>query len=161
VVSETATHTGAPTRITAGNWKAGVAAGLAGALPFGFMMALLVEDPIIAVAIPSMYGLAPPANELAGFFVHMSHGAVLGVVFAGLLGLVGLTGASARTQVGAGLGFGVAVWLVLAVVVMPIWLGAVGSPANPPLPNVSVPSLVGHAVYRTVLGAAYYALEDL
>ncbi len=42
---------------------------------------------------------------------------------------------------------------------MPVWLSAVGSPANPPLPNVNVMSLVGHVVYGAVLGVVYAALR--
>ncbi|WP_394338818.1 hypothetical protein [Halorussus rarus] len=38
---------------------------------------------------------------------------------------------------------------------MPLWLGAVGSPASPPFPNVNVQGLVGHLVYGLVVGAAF------
>jgi uncharacterized membrane protein YagU involved in acid resistance len=161
MASETATSTTTATQQSSGNWKAGVVGGIVGAIPFGLMMALMLDDPVIAVAIPSMYGLAPPPNELAGFVVHLSHGAILGVVFAAVIGLAGLSRESAQKQVAAGLAYGIVLWVVLAVIVMPIWLSAVGSPADPPLPNVSIPSLIGHAVYGVVLGAVYYALEGI
>ncbi len=44
---------------------------------------------------------------------------------------------------------------------MPVWLSAVGSPANPPLPNFNPMSLVGHVVYGAVVGATFPALRDL
>ncbi|AGB36034.1 hypothetical protein [Natronococcus occultus] len=54
-----------------------------------------------------------------------------------------------------GLAYGVVVWIGLAVVVMPIWLSVGGFPMAPPLPNVDVGSLLGHAAYGVVLGITY------
>jgi len=51
-------------------------------------------------------------------------------------------------------------WLVLAALVMPLWLGAVGSPASPPFPNFAIPSLLWHAVYGVVLGGVFVAVHD-
>jgi uncharacterized membrane protein YagU involved in acid resistance len=160
MASETATTTADGTATLGGNWTAGLLGGTAGGIVFGAMLAMNMPD-VLGVAIPSMYGFAPPPNALAGWAIHVGHAAVLGVVFAGLVGVVDLTRASARKQVAAGLGYGVLAWVVLAAVVMPIWLSAVGSPADPPLPNLNPMSLVGHAVYGVVLGAVYSALEDL
>jgi hypothetical protein len=112
----------------------------------------------LAVAIPSLYGLAPPANPGVGLVVHASHGAVLGVVFAGIAGA--LRTSSTGRLVGLGVGWGVATWAVLAALVMPVWLGVVGSPASPPFPNFAPPSLVWHAVYGLVLGGVYAAIDD-
>lgn len=116
------------------------------------------NTPTIAVAIPSLYTLAPPQNPLAGFVVHVSHGAVLGVVFAGLVGAADLD--APGRLVGAGVAWGVATWVVFAALVMPVWLGAVGSPASPPVPNFAPPSLLWHAVYGLVLGGVYTATSD-
>ena len=160
MASETRTATASGTATLRGNWTAGVVGGIAGGVVFGAMLSMMMTD-VIEVAIPSMYGLAPPPNGLAGWVVHVSHAAVLGVVFAAIVGVVGLERASAGKQVAAGLGYGVLVWVVLAALVMPVWLSAVGSPASPPLPNFDPQSLVGHAAYGVVLGAVYYALEDL
>jgi hypothetical protein len=159
MASETATSTDAILEQPPGNWKAGTTAGLVGGLLFGAMLSVQMT-PVIEVAIPSMYGLAPPPNGTFGWIVHMSHSAVLGVAFAALVGIAGLHGASAGGKVIAGLVYGVVLWVLLAVIVMPVWLDVVGSPANPPLPNVSTMSLVGHAVYGVGLGVAYSALED-
>jgi uncharacterized membrane protein YagU involved in acid resistance len=157
----TETTTPTPTLATeTGNWKAGVAGGLAGSIVFGLIMTYLIPAPMLAVVIPSMYGLAPPAAPVAGWVIHLSHGAILGVGFAALLALRPAIGERMGGALGAGAAYGLAVWLVLAVFVMPVWLSAVGSPANPPLPNVSALSAIGHLTYGVALGAAYAALAE-
>ena len=130
--------------------------GIVGAAVMGALI-VLMNDTVIAVAIPSLYTLAPPQNPAAGLFVHVSHGAVLGVVFAGVAGAVGAD--STGKLLGLGAIWGVATWVVLAALVMPVWLGAVGSPASPPLPNFAPPSLLWHVVYGLVLGGVYVGLE--
>ena len=130
--------------------------GIVGAAVMGALI-VLMNDAVIAVAIPSLYTLAPPQNAAAGLFVHVSHGAVLGVVFAGIAGAVGAD--STGKLLGLGALWGVVTWAVLAALVMPVWLGAVGSPASPPLPNFAPPSLLWHVVYGLVLGGVYVGLE--
>jgi uncharacterized membrane protein YagU involved in acid resistance len=159
MASETATSTAAVSEQSPGNWKAGVAGGIVGGLVFGAMMAAMSPG-VLQGAIPAMYGFSPP-NGLMGFTIHIAHGAVLGVVFAALVGAADLSADSARKQVGTGLAYGLVVWAVLGVVVMPIWLQAVGFGMAPDLPNISMQSLIGHAVYGVVLGAVYYALEGI
>ena len=144
----------------AGDWKAGVAGGLAGSAVFGLLMTYVIPAPLLGVVIPSMYGLAPPAAPFTGWVIHMSHGAVLGVGFAALVGLRPSIGESIGESLGAGAAYGLVVWVVLAVIAMPIWLSAVGSPANPPLPNISAMSAIGHLAYGAVLGGAYTGLAD-
>lgn len=151
------TATSAVTATEQGEWKGGVVAGVAGGAAMGVLLSVLMT-PVIQGAIPSMYGLA---GGTAGWVIHMSHAAVLGVVFAGLAGaLPQYTDTTPKTVV-AGAIYGVVLWVVLAAFVMPIWLSAVGSPANPPLPNFNPMSLVGHVVYGVVLGAVYPAVESL
>jgi len=142
---------------TPGNWKAGVVGGIVGAIVMGGLV-LAMNTPTLAVAIPSLYTLAPPANPGVGLAVHLSHGAVLGVVFAGFVDAFDLD--STPAQIGAGIGWGVLTWVVLAAFLMPIWLSAVGSPASPPLPNFAPPSLLWHAVYGGVLGGVYAGVVD-
>lgn len=158
MASETATGAAAEAESRRINWPAGLAGGLVGTAAFGVMLTVMMPD-VIEVAIPSLYGLAPPPDLVTGWVVHLVHGAVLGLVFAGLVGLVGLGRDSPSGVVAAGVGYGLVVWLVLASFVMPLWLSAVGSPADPPLPNFSVPSLVGHAVFGLLLGAVYAAMD--
>jgi hypothetical protein len=148
-----------PTRGTAelGNWRAGVAGGIAGRLVMGALM-VVMNVGVIAVAIPSLYTLAPPENPLVGLTVHVSHGAILGVAFAGVAGLLGAD--SVAKRVGLGVGWGVATWVGFAALLMPVWLSAVGSPASPPFPNFAPPSLLWHAVYGLVLGGVYSVTAD-
>ncbi len=121
-------------------------------------LVLAMSPPTLAVAIPSLYALAPPPNPGLGLVVHLSHGAVLGVAFAALAGGFDLD--STGRLLGLGLAWGVATWVVLAALLMPLWLSAVGSPANPPFPNFAVPSLLWHVVYGLVLAGVYVAAAD-
>jgi hypothetical protein len=57
-----------------------------------------------------------------------------------------------------GIIWGVATTLVFAVIVMPIWLQAVGFPQAPPFPNIgpaTLMSTLGHIVYAVPLGLFY------
>ena len=153
----TATSTTGNADVSAGNWKAGVVGGLLGALVMGILV-IVMNTPTIAVAIPSLYALAPPPNPGLGLFVHLSHGAVLGVAFAGIAGALGFDTSGAI--VGLGLVWGVATWVLLAALLMPLWLSAVGSPASPPFPNFAIPSLLWHVVNGLVLGGVYVSTAD-
>ncbi|GAA0543285.1 histidine kinase [Halorubrum ejinorense] len=156
MATETATATDVSTET--GDWKAGVVGGLAGALVFGAMMSALTPG-VLEMAIPAMYGVGGPAGAV-GWAIHMGHGAVLGVAFAGIVDLRPELSESIGASLGVGAGYGLLVWVALAVIAMPIWLGAVGFPGAPPLPNVGVESLVGHVVYGIVLGGAYAAVAN-
>ncbi|SEW24761.1 hypothetical protein [Natrinema salifodinae] len=151
----TATPTEERTGTALEPWQAGTVGGIVGAVVFGAMMAMQTPD-VLEAAIPAMYGLE---GGLAGMIIHVSHGAVLGVVFAALLVAAGRPNLAVGPAVAAGLVYGIAVWAVLAVVVMPLWLSAVGFAMAPAVPNVAIESLIGHAAYGLVLGAAYAALE--
>jgi hypothetical protein len=153
----TSTENTTGTELTYGSWSAGVVGGIVGSAVMGALM-LVMNDAVLNVAIPSLYTLAPPANPAAGLFVHISHGAVLGVVLAGIVGVLGVESAGKTVALGAG--WGVATWVVLAAIVMPVWLSAVGSPASPPLPNFAPPSLLWHVVYGVVLGGVYAGIES-
>ncbi|MFB6167670.1 MAG: DUF6789 family protein [Haloferacaceae archaeon] len=152
----TATEQDGERETSTDRWTAGLVGGAGGALAMGAAV-LAMNAPTLAVAIPSLYGLAPPPNPVVGMGVHVVHGAVLGVVFAGVVERLSLD--SSGTVVGASLAWGVVTWVVLAALVMPVWLGAVGSPASPPFPNFAVPSLLWHLIYGGVLGGVYLAIE--
>lgn len=157
MVSETATRepTSTESTTTIAPWQAGLVGGLAGGLVFGAMMSAMMT-PVMEMAIPALYGIEGPAG-LAGWVIHMSNSAVLGVVFGILAGSTGLE--RSGLIVGVGLVYGAALWIALAAIVMPIWLGAVGFPGTPPLPNVNVMSLVGHLAYGLVLGIVYASVR--
>ena len=136
-------------------WRGGVAAGALAGIVMGVAFSAFAPA-ALEVAIPSLYGLS---GGLAGWIVHVSHGAVLGVGFVALANALGVTAPTRSALLGAG--YGVALWVVLAAVVMPAWLAAVGSPATPPLPNLDTLSLAAHVLYGAVLGAALPSLRSL
>lgn len=154
----TETETATANRTGTNRWLTGVVGGLAGALAMGALV-LAMNEPTLAVAIPSMYGLAPPPDPVLGTGVHLFHGAVLGLAFAALAGLAGVE--SPGRVVGLGLAWGVATWVGLAALVMPVWLSVVASPASPPFPNFAAPSLLWHLVYGLVLGVVVAATDRL
>lgn len=151
----TRTETTARAESFASNWVPGAVGGVAGALAMGALV-VVMNEPTLAVAIPSLYTLTPPPSLPMGFAVHAFHGAVLGLVFAGIVSALDLDD-SMRT-IGAGLAWGVLTWVGLAALVMPLWLDAVGSPASPPFPNFAMPSLLWHLVYGLVLGVVFVGL---
>lgn len=130
-----------------GSWQAGAVGGVVGALVMGGLV-LAMNPPTLAVANPSLYGLAPPPTPGVGLFVHVSHGAVLGVVFAGVADALDLSDPTGL--LGARLAWGIVTRVGFAALLLPAWLGVVGSPASPPLPNVALPWLLWHAVYGVV-----------
>lgn len=154
--TETERPAGVDAATGAASLKGGVVAGLAGTVVMGVLM-WFMNDAVIAVAIPGLYTLAPPPNPVAGWAIHLFHGAVFGAVFAGLVGLDALpdvTGSVGRS-VGLGIAYGVAVWAVAAALLMPLWLSAVGFPEPPSFPNFAPPSLLWHVAFGLVLGAVY------
>ena len=156
MATETATATNTLTE--AGDWQAGVVGGLVGGLVFGAMMSVMTPG-VLEMGIPAMYGIEGPTGGI-GWAIHMSHGAVLGLGFAGIASLRPELSESVGTSLGVGAGYGLLVWVALAVIVMPIWLGAVGFGGAPPLPNVGVESLIGHVAYGVVLGGVYAVVAN-
>lgn len=139
-----------------GEWQAGVLGGLLGGAVMGIVWSF--QNPaILDAAIPALYGLS---GGLAGWVVHMVHSAVFGVVFAYLMTRRSLRryGEREASATGAGIVYGVLVWIVAAGIVMPYWLDAVGFAGAPPLPNLTILGLVTHVLYGLFLGAAYPAL---
>ncbi|QLG28472.1 histidine kinase [Halorarum halophilum] len=153
MATDTRTQPGVSTENT--EWRGGVVAGLAGGAAMGVLLSMMMT-PVIEVAIPSMYGLT---GGLAGWVIHMAHAAVLGVGFAALAQATDIR--STAKSIGVGVAYGVVIWVALAVLLMPLWLSAVGSPANPPFPNLNPMSLVGHVVYGAVVGATFPAVRNL
>ena len=150
MASETATETDVPTETTVEPWQAGALGGILGAIAFGAMAAMMMP-PMLEEMIPMMYGLE---GELAGWAIHVFHGVVLGVVFALIVDAIDVD-LSLPTGAASGVGYGIVVWAVLAVVVMPVWLGMTEM-----VPDVNLQSLGGHAVYGLILGVVYVALAE-
>lgn len=133
-------------------WTAGLVAGVAGAAVMASLLSV-VAPPIIFGAIPGLYGLSGP---IAGWAVHLTHGAAFGLLFASLaVGAVSRRGALA-----IGVGVGLVLWFVGAGAIMPIWLQSVGFPGSNALslPNLDPVTLVGHLVWGAVAGTLFPAL---
>lgn len=157
-----ATETGSSTpdvaKLLGGDWRLGLAAGLVAGLAFGGVVSVTSPD-VLRSTIPAVYGVAPPDDPVFGWIVHVLHASVLGIGFSAVIGLSGLSGASAREQVGAAIVYALAVWLAFAVVALPVWLSLVESGVSVPFPYVSSAMLAGHAAYGVVLGIVYYAFD--
>lgn len=146
-------------------WLVGIVGGLLGSVLFGLIMQYVMPPPLLEMVIPAMYGVAGPA-PLAGWALHLFHGVVLGVLYIAIAQYEPLR-TNARGIGGSvllGVGYGIATTAVLAVIVMPIWLSAVGFPAAPPFPNFSIPgtivSTVGHIVYALPVTVGYALVTE-
>ena len=145
---------------------AGVVGGFVGSILMGAIMSIM-NPGTLEVAIPAMYGVEGPSS-VAGWAFHGWHGVVLGALYVLGVDNVGAVRERARTLGGAvagGVGYGV-VTTLLPVLVMPLWLSAVGFGNAPPFPNIGFPatamSAVTHVVYAVPVATAYYlaARED-
>ena len=117
----------------------GGAGGLAGGLLFGAMMQAMGALPMVAQLVGS-------DSVGVGWVVHLAISAVLGIG-SGLV--VGNRLPSWGAALGLGTGYGVAWWVLGALVAMPLALGM------PPfgLNTMAWMSLVGHVVFGVALGA--------
>ena len=147
-------------------WQAGALGGVVGAVGFGLLLMVIAPD-FLAAMVPALYGVEP--ITAVGWLAHLAHGLILGVVFGALVerevvmmhirgdvetDALDETGPMLRT-IGAGVVYGLAVWAILPVLVMPAWLGAVGFAGAPTMPAVAIETLAGHLLYGLLLGAVY------
>jgi hypothetical protein len=150
----------------------GVLGGAIGAVAFGIVMWVL--DPgVLAAAILALYGIEPAG--FVGWTIHIAHGAVLGILFGllvtrplilGILRTDVETDALSRTGLvfrttAAGFVYGLTVWTVLPLLVLPAWIAAVGASGAEALSSIAAGSLVGHLLFGTVLGAVFAMTVDL
>jgi cytochrome c biogenesis protein CcdA len=141
--------------------KAGAVAGAIATVVMGLAITLMDLE-TMRVAIAGLYGQA--GNLAVGWIAHVVHGTLFGILFAVILadpGLYRLTHWRWKTTA-----FGVVYGLVLGVVgagiVMPAWLAMVGIEQQTPTPpDVSLNSLVWHAIYGFMLGAVFPLVEDV
>lgn len=167
-MSTQATTAAETTDSTTSPYLVGAAGGFIGSVLFGLIMTYVMPPPLLEVVIPAMYGVEGPA-PLVGWAIHQFHGVVLGLVYVAAIQSGPLSGPARKLggSVGLGIGYGVLTTAVLAVLVMPLWLQAVGFPAAPPFPNVSIPgtvvSTIGHVVYAlpVTVGYALFAENDV
>ena len=150
----------------------GLVGGAIGALAFGVLVWLIDPD-VIGTTLPAAYGLE--ATGLTGWGIQLVHGAVLGLIFGFLitrkpvLGIVRTdveTDAIAKTSettriIAAGFVFGLTIWAVLPVLVLPVVAGTVGTEEAAAFPGLAAEGLLGHVLFGTVLGAVFAVLIDL
>ncbi|MDY7081313.1 MAG: histidine kinase [Halobacteria archaeon] len=94
-----------------------VLGGVIGTLAFGGMMQAMGNVGVIAMAIPALYGIPGP-SFVAGWVVHLFHGAVLGLAYAVGVSFDPLRGYAERLlpSVGLGVAYGVVTAAGLGVV---------------------------------------------
>ncbi|WP_306057347.1 hypothetical protein [Natronococcus wangiae] len=150
----------------------GAVGGAIGAAAFGALIWALNPE-VVQAAIPAIYGLA--SVGVVGWTIHIVHGIVLGLLFGylvtrefilGTLRMTVETDALSRTGVwirvvAAGFVFGLAIWAILPVLVLPAWVEALGADPAGEFPVFAVESLVGHLLYGTVLGLVFATMVDL
>lgn len=132
-----------------------------GTLAFGGFFIGIGNTGVIAGAIPALYGISGP-NLIVGGLIHLIHGVILGVLYAAIISSTsyGHHLEDVKKATIWGLGYGVLTTVVLAAVLMPIWLSAVGFANAPNAPNFKPMGLVGHLIYGAVLGASYPLIRD-
>lgn len=147
------------------DWVRGAVGGFLGSVAFGIMMAFIMPPPLLEVVIPNMYGFGTTPDSpalLAGWAFHQFHGTVMGLMYVAYVEHPSVANWSDPRTIGGavlhGIIWGIITTLVFAVIVMPIWLQAVGFPEAPPFPNIgpgTLMSTLGHIVYAVPLGIFY------
>ncbi len=141
---------------------AGVVAGLIAGVVFGMMMQMMTAPTPQGGQMPMMQMVAMVVRSdsiAVGWLYHLFNSAVIGAIFGWLLG--SRTGDSVGTAVTLGSGYGVAWWVLGALILMPL---ALGMPAFAPLRMepmvpVALASLMGHILYGVVLGTSFVWLR--
>lgn len=122
----------------------GIAAGLAGGIVFGAMMAMMSMIGMIAMLVGS-------SSVAVGWLVHLVISAGFGVVF----GLLVPARFGVGATLGAGAGYGVALWVVGPLLAMPAMMGMPLFMLN----TTAMMSLIGHIVYGLVAAGVLVALR--
>lgn len=124
----------------------GVYGGLAGGVVFGAMMGMMGMLPMIG----QMIGYP---NAAAGFVVHMVNSAVIGAGFAVVFSKAAK---SLGTGISTGVLYGGIWWLLGPLTLMPLFMGmGFGVNWNAAAAVAMLPSLAGHLMYGTILGAVF------
>lgn len=136
-----------------GDWTSAGIAGVIAGVAFG----LLIQHALGAMkAVGALVGVP---GVVTGWIVHLALSIGFGLLFAGIVDFDPLERYAHRWTTGAVLGlvFGGLLWVVNLAFVWPIWLNAVGFPPGKtlPVPYLAVKPLVGHLVYGVILGAVY------
>jgi uncharacterized membrane protein YagU involved in acid resistance len=140
---------------------AGAGAGVAAGVVFGLMMQMMMAPTPDGGRMPMMSMVAMVVGSqslVVGWLYHLFNSAVIGALFALLLG--GRTHGFA-SGLGWGAAWGVLWWVLGALILMPILLDmpAFAPLRMPPMRPVAMGSLVGHLVYGLILGVVFVRLR--
>jgi hypothetical protein len=130
-----------------------VVAAILGSITFGITMSLTMGE-VLFTAIPGMYGFEGVSRTAAifvGWAIHLSHGTVLGLIFGVAVTVVPECGERLKYGFLAGVAYGIVLWVALASLLMPFWVGQAMS-IDPPVPDWRLWSLLGHVLYGAFLG---------
>lgn len=132
-------------------WLTGVAGGLAAAVVTGLVIQFGFDPTVLSSGIPGGFGLS---GLVSGWAIFLVLGAVFGAVYAGFARAAHLRERAALPGPGValGLGYGLVLW-VLAVVVVPLWLG--GGLADVGTYAVTLRGVVAFALLGTIIGLVY------
>lgn len=139
-------------------WRRGAAAGAVGSIVVGILL-MAVDVEILSESIAGLYGQS--GSLVVGWVVHLLHGTVFGVFFAGLLTepiLARVREASWKTVAAGGV-YGILLAIFASGIIMPIWLTLVGVTGGGSIPSISVVSVAWHLLYGLVVGGAFAATE--
>lgn len=132
-------------------WLTGIVAGLLGAVLTGLVIQFGFDPTVLSEGIPSGFGTS---GLTTGWVIFLAIGAVLGLVYTALAMIerVGEYAVLPRTGTYLGLLYGLVIW-VLAVIVVPLWVGSgagdIGAYA------VNVRGLLSFALLGIVIGLVY------
>lgn len=140
----------------------GIVAGIVAGIPFGMAMQMMSAPTPDGQIIPMMGMVAMVVRSqslFVGWVYHLFNSAVIGAIFALLLGSQ-VRGYVSSVLLGLLYGFGW--WILGGLVLMPLFLGM---PALAPLAMVDMRpvafgSLLGHVMYGLILGLGYKWMES-
>jgi uncharacterized membrane protein YagU involved in acid resistance len=124
-------------------WQ-GVVAGLAGGIVFGALMAMMGMMPMIAMLVGS-------SSAAVGWLVHLVISAFYGALFA----LIVPTTLGVGALLGAGAAYGIVLWLIGPLLIMPAMLGMGLFMFN----DTTMMSLVGHLLYGLIVAGVLVPLR--
>ncbi|HEX9484161.1 MAG TPA: hypothetical protein VF929_06250 [Gemmatimonadaceae bacterium] len=140
---------------------AGIAAGLTAGVVFGLMMQMMSVPAPNGMQMPMMAMVAKVARSdsvAVGWLYHLFNSAVIGAGFGWLFARAAV---DYPHGLGWGAAYGVAWWVLGALVLMPMLLGmsAFAPLMMAPMRMVAVGSLVGHVIYGLILGGVFVRLR--
>ncbi|MFB6186850.1 MAG: hypothetical protein ABEI06_04320 [Halobacteriaceae archaeon] len=134
-------------------------AGIISGVITGLILYLGINENIISKAVPAMIGLRGQ-QAVIGWILYLITSVIVGLVYAWIDMRVNLTEYTRTISSGiiSGAIYGVAVWLIFAVVVIPLWLSTVVEFADSPsFPFISGLALIGYVIFGLIIGGVYGA----